>query len=363
MAITADMLLGRGLVMVTGQIGSGKTHYVVTMINEIRKTSPETTVITDITGINIEGVEYVEVGYDWHNAPVNSIVIYDEAQKQEVYSNSNRRINSDPRVTDLTTVRKEGLTIVFITQDPSFLHTAITKLVKTHYHVSNPFETREPKVFEFNKAVRQIDDKGRYQSQAVNQFTYKMPVETDALYESINVDKGAVHKKTRKRPKKFYYMVGFIVFLVAVAIPAAIWGLSIVYHFIRDSDKTAANTKTNSTTTNTSSLNTSNGAILATQAGGTVTVRKDLYDHFLRSKDYVDIVSDENIRPAMVVAINDDCKAYNRFGDVLLIDKSDCIAMSNDHSLIPRSRKSYPVAQVEQNNVALNSPASTVPSG
>lgn len=115
------------------------------------------------------------------------------------------------------------MTIVFITQDPSFLHPALTKLIKTHYHVSNPFENDKPKVFEFNKAIRSIDDKGRYQSQASNQFTHYLDPKIFPLYKSVN--DGAEHKKTRKKPKKIYYMIAFIVFMILLGIPMMFWGL------------------------------------------------------------------------------------------------------------------------------------------
>lgn len=334
MAFDPSLIIGRQLVLVTGQIGSGKTHFCVSAVQAIRLNHPEIPVYSDIAGLNIEGV--LPSPDDWHDVPVNSIVFYDEAQKLEWFSNSNRRINSDNRVTDLTTVRHDGITIVFITQDPSFLHTALTKLIKTHYHVSNPFENGKPKVFEFNRAVRAIDDKGRYQSQATNQFTHNLDKEVFPLYKSV--EDGAVHKKTRKRPKKVYYMIALVIVLLLVAIPVLFTAIKTVYGFINGSDDD---------TTVVAPSNSPMDAINPTSAvsvggEGNFIARKDLYDKFLE-KDIIDIAADENIRPSMVIQSSTDCKVYNHFGNRLMLSVEECNMMSDDPTYIPISRQPTPV--------------------
>lgn len=359
MSISADLIVGRGLVLITGQIGSGKSHFSVSVINAIREQYPDLHVFSDIDGLKIDGVQISPD--DWHNCPHNAIIFYDEAQKKECFSNSNKRINSDNRVTDLTTVRHEGMTIVFITQDPSFLHPALTKLIKTHYHVSNPFENDKPKVFEFNKAIRSIDDKGRYQSQASNQFTHYLDPKIFPLYKSVN--DGAEHKKTRKKPKKIYYMIAFIVFMVLVGVPMMFWGVSKIYHFVKGADETAMNAgnsiATEQTTASQAQTPMGEAVTVSTQNGAVLTIRKDLYDKLLPSADYNDIVNDEMLRPAMIVQTPQGCNAFNSYGDKLNLPDDDCLLMSSDHSLIPRTRKVQQVQNLSEQSqpvqtVALN---------
>lgn len=333
MSFDSSLVIGRQLLLITGQVGSGKSHLSVSAVSAIRQDHPDIPVYADIEGLNIDGV--LPSPEDWRETPANSIIFYDEAQKKTFFENSNKRINDDPRIRDLTTVRHEGKTIVFITQDPSFLHTAITKLIKTHYHVSNPFENDKPKVFEFNKAIRSIDDKGVYQKQAVNQFTHTLDKEIFPLYKSI--EDGAVHKKTRKRPNKVYYMIALAVALILITIPALYYGVKTVYSSIFE-EKTISTTNEPSGSPMDAINPTS--AVSVGQQGA--VFRKDLHNKFLPT-DTVDIASDENIRPAMVIQSSSNCRVYNHFGDRLMISVEECMIMSDDPTFIPRSRQLTPV--------------------
>lgn len=200
MSVDNGRIKGQGLVLVTGKKGSGKSHFVTNEIKYIIDNFPDHKVFADIDGLNIPGVE--KSPDSWLYAPKNSTIIYDEAQRLPWADNSSTKINSDERVREMTMIRHENKNIVLITQDPTFIHSALRKLVDVHYHISHPFKDGKPKVFKFFGAMSQIDDKGTYKNQAVEEFTYKLTDDVSKLYKSVDDD--AKHDQKKKNTQKDY---------------------------------------------------------------------------------------------------------------------------------------------------------------
>lgn len=230
--MSKDLIKGKGLILVTGKKGSGKSHFVTSQIKYIVDNYPDHKIYADIDGLNIQGVE--KSPEDWQTAEKNSTIIYDEAQRLAWCDNSSTKINSDPRVREMTMIRHENKNIVLITQDPTFIHSALRKLVDVHYHFSHPFKDGKPKCFVFSGAMSTIDDKGYYKAHAVEEFTYHLDSETSKLYKSVDDD--AKHDQKKKYPKKVIRMIIFIVLLVILGIPLGIYGIKMVFNFIAGSE-------------------------------------------------------------------------------------------------------------------------------
>lgn len=330
----ATKVKGKGLVLVTGKKGSGKSHFVTKVIADLRAKYPEHHVFSDITGMNIDGV--LPSPADWRDAPHNSTIVYDEAQLLEWADNSSTKINSDERVRDMTLIRKQNKNIVLISQDPGFIHSALRKLVDYHYHLSHPFKDGKPKCYYFHGAISQIDDKGLYKSQAMEEFTHHLDDETSKLYQSIEPD--AVHDQTRKIPKKIIYGVIFVVMLILVAIPLGIWGIKRVAGFIWGDGHTEAvnnvlNTATDgmdTITNNTFDADTVNQTPTNTELLALESKYLDAYT--------VEVANHDTLRPASIIAMGGKCRAYNKYGDGLNISTDKCLSMLDDPSTIPHPR-------------------------
>lgn len=231
--MSKDLIKGKGLILVTGKKGSGKSHFVTSQIKYIVDNYPEHKIYADIDGLSIDGVE--QSPQDWQTAEKNSTIVYDEAQRLSWCDNSSTKINSDPRVREMTMIRHENKNIVLITQDPTFIHSALRKLVDVHYHFSHPFKDGKPKCFVFHGAMSTIDDKGYYKAHAVEEFTYHLDKDTAKLYKSVDDD--AQHDQKKKYPKKIIWMIIFAVLLVLLAIPLGIYGIKTVFGFIFSSQE------------------------------------------------------------------------------------------------------------------------------
>lgn len=346
------LIKGQGLVLITGKKGAGKSHFATAQIKYIVDNFPDHPVYADIAGLNIEGVE--KSPDDWQtllneDGIANATVFYDEAQLLEWADNSNTKISSDSRIKNMTMIRHANLNIVVMTQDPTFVHSALRKLVDVHYHISHPFKDGKPKVFQFAGVMSTIDDKGAWKAHAVESFTHKLDKDTTKLYKSV--EDGASHDQKRKIPKRVLYMIGFVVAIILIAIPAGIWGIGKVYSFIGTADERSEamldNTKDSAKTITGggSAASGFNDPNMVSPEQLTKAQLDELYKKYLN--DYtVEVAAHDAIRPDSIMAANGQCRAYNMYGDGLNIPYDKCMDMLNN----PESRPHKRVAKQAMNN-------------
>lgn len=338
MSVDNGRIKGQGLVLVTGKKGSGKSHFVTNEIKYIIDNFPDHKVFADIDGLNTPGVE--KSPDSWLYAPKNSTIIYDEAQRLPWADNSSTKINSDERVREMTMIRHENKNIVLITQDPTFIHSALRKLVDVHYHISHPFKDGKPKVFKFFGEMSQIDDKGTYKNQAVEEFTYKLTDDVSKLYKSVDDD--AKHDQKKKIPKKIIYMIAFIIFLILVAVPLGFIGVKVVSNFIfgakeRGEAQMKEANKNLNIPTDTEERSVVSGFKDPSVEQGRNYVNTELHKKYL-SEYTVEVANDPAVLPAMVVASGKKCKAYNQYGDLLNVPNAKCLDMLSEKGKIPQRR-------------------------
>ena len=345
MATAANGLIkGQGLVLITGKKGAGKSHFATAQIKYIVDNFPDHPVYADIAGLNIAGVE--KSPDDWQtlldeNNIANATVFYDEAQLLEWADNSNTKISSDSRIKNMTMIRHANLNIVVMTQDPTFVHSALRKLVDVHYHISHAFKDGKPKVFQFTGAMSTIDDKGAWKAYAVESFTHKLDKETTKLYKSV--EDGATHDQKKKIPKRIIYMGIFIALLLLLGIPAVIYGIRMASSFIGGTeDRTneviggaAENVGTLNNLGNASSGFSASAANDATKL--TQSQLDELHKKYL-DEYTVEVGEHDLVRPDSIMAANGQCKAYNMYGDGLNITYDKCMDMLNNPDTRPHKR-------------------------
>ncbi|MBF2720644.1 hypothetical protein IP510_12255 [Psychrobacter sp. NG254] len=358
--VSNGLIKGQGLVLITGKKGAGKSHFATAQIKYIVDNFPDHPVYADIAGLNIEGVE--KSPDDWQtllneDGIANATVFYDEAQLLEWADNSNTKISSDSRIKNMTMIRHANLNIVVMTQDPTFVHSALRKLVDVHYHISHPFKDGKPKVFQFAGAMSTIDDKGAWKAHAVESFTHKLDKETTKLYKSV--EDGANHDQKRKIPKRVLYMIGFVIAIILIGIPVGIWGVGKVYAFIggaeERSEEMLGSTKDNTETITSggSAASGFNNPAMVNPDELTQAQLDELYKKYLN--DYtVEVGKHDLIRPDSIMSMNGTCRAYNMYGDGLNITQEKCFDMLANPDNRPHKRSSSMAANNNSNTASTN---------
>ena len=346
------LIKGKGLVLITGKKGSGKSHFATSQIKYIVDNFPDHPVYSDVAGLNIEGV--LPSPDDWQtlldaDKVANATIFYDEAQLLAWADNSNTKISSDDRIKNMTMIRHANLNIVVMTQHPTFIHPVLRHLVDVHYHISHPFKDGKPKVFEFAGCMNTIDDKGAYQAHAVETFTHKLDKDTSKLYRSVQ--DGATHDQKKKIPKRIIYMGIFIAVLFLVAVPAAIYGVSKAYSFIggakdRGDDmlKDGNNVATGKAANNVDGASGFSDPNMVNPEQLSKAQLDELYKKYL--DDYtVEVAEHDAIRPDSIMASNGRCMAYNMYGDGLNISYDKCMDMLNNPETRPKKRQRQAISQ------------------
>ncbi|MDR8246919.1 hypothetical protein FPK89_21015, partial [Acinetobacter baumannii] len=121
--------------------------------------------------------------YDWRDCPDGSIIVIDEVQLVEPYSNTKVK---DEIVMELTTHRHRGFDFYFITQAPSLLHPTIKELIGCHFHITRPYG-RTPKIYRFG-SCRQYPNTLVNKLNCEAKFDFKPQQRIFKLYKSTTID-------------------------------------------------------------------------------------------------------------------------------------------------------------------------------
>lgn len=335
------LIKGKGLSLITGKKGSGKSHFATAQIKYIRDNFPDHPVYADIAGINIDGV--LPAPEDWQtlldeNNVANATIFYDEAQLLAWADNSNTKISSDSRIKNMTMIRHANLNIVIMTQHPTFVHPVLRHLVDVHYHISHPFKDGKPKVFVFSGAMSTIDDKGLYKTHALETFTHKLDPETSKLYKSV--EDGASHDQKRKIPKRIVYMLIAVLAIILIGIPVALWGFNKVYSFIGGAkDRGAESIEQAQSNSDVITTSGASGFDMQNTDPNQLTKAQldELYKKYL-DEYTVEVASHDAIRPDSIMSMNGRCRAYNMYGDGLNISQNKCQSMLDNPETRPKKR-------------------------
>lgn len=142
---------------------------------------PVRTIYTNIKALKID---YVRANvYDWRKCPDGSIIVIDEVQLVEPYSDTKKK---DDIVQELTIHRHRGFDFYFITQSVSLLHPTIKELISVHFHITRPYG-RTPKIYRFgscrpypNTLVNKLNCEAK--------FNFKVNPRIFKLYKSTSIN-------------------------------------------------------------------------------------------------------------------------------------------------------------------------------
>lgn len=197
--------------LITATPGSGKSLTAVEIIlkylNEGRKvfTNIPLTLNEDGSYLIGEGVFPIPDHNDYRELPVGSVVIFDEAH--EIFPATGRAGSSDdPRISSLTKHRHDGYDIYFITQDATFLHHDIRKLVGTHIHLYRGHGSSVVSRYKWSHYCASPNDR-KEQERAIAE-TWRFPKDLYKYYKSSQV-----HTHKFNIPKKGIF-IGLLILAI-----------------------------------------------------------------------------------------------------------------------------------------------------
>lgn len=164
--------------LITATPGSGKTLYSIGLILDFIKEGR--TVYANINGLKIDGV--LPAPEDWRETPEGSVVVYDECQ--EMFDSTDKKVAGRDDVNALQKHRHTGHDLVLITQDPSFLHNKVRKLVGRHWHLERVFGTHNAKLYRSEKCMEKCSPALLNKA---DQTLFSYPKEHFELYQSATV--------------------------------------------------------------------------------------------------------------------------------------------------------------------------------
>ena len=341
-------ILGRSSILVTGLEGSGKSHFIMSQIKQILDTPDNEYEIylANVDGVTLVDPQFhiVDPEFSWvEDAPINSIVIYDEAGTIDRFDNTKTKINSHTDVQTLTMRRHKNVLTIFVTQDPKLVHSGLRSLIKFHFHFSNPYSSgTETKCF----VTAGVNDSSPKKT-IIEEFDHKLDPAIFPLYKSV--DEGVKHDQKPAKNKKAQLMQRIAILCFILCIPIFI-GMFYLIKKVKDDqfDTDNVNAKVNSTITDkakdfTDKANPTNGMNTAgdtnLQQNNLDAVRSlELYEQRL-PQDYRVTVNNEDLRVSGVVMMGGSCKAYNGHGEFINISQSECVNYTQVAGAMPKANR------------------------
>lgn len=215
----------------TGLNGSGKTLHCIQDIENYHKEFPNARIFTNITKLAFDYCEPLPASLNWQDTPNGSLVIYDEAQRDELFpATGTATLSNDPRIKGIAEHRKTEHDIWFITPFGTGLHFQVRKYCREHYHLYNPVGLSASTVCYWERFSNNPED--YFELQKADSRMWKWPKNLFEKYESAQS-----HKKKKLRiPLKVIVVLSGIL-LVAFLIGWAWWSGKIFFLPSPNSDK------------------------------------------------------------------------------------------------------------------------------
>ncbi len=345
------MAVNEPLRLYTGKMGHGKTlRAVYDLVNEIvldeqKPKEQQRNFYANIEGLKIDGVKYPPD--DWRELPNNSLVIYDEADLIDYYkASSNKNLSDVVRETKLA--RKRDIHIWFIVQHPNQLNVFIRRIIGEHIHARRPLGAEMTKLYFFPDVCDDPTDFLK-QKKAEKTKLFHFPKELYDVYESADV--GSDHRQKRSIPES--YIKGIIIFL-ALVIGSIYLGYS---YFSKEPQKIEQKQQVKEEEKEDKQdllqpIQPPQVEMPQVEQPPLPLVEPLAFDDFQQEQvsqlefveqKYLDpyvveVANYDTVRPVSVIKNGDDCMAWNKYGDRLILDKNKCSDLLDKPQTMPHAR-------------------------
>ena len=103
---------------------------------------------SNFTGLNLPGVQILDDPRQWQDLPAGSVLFVDEAQR---FWRSRRSGEPAPEVIAMETQRHDGVSMVLLTQQPTYLDKHVRGLVDVHRHLIRRAGLEASQVYEWER--------------------------------------------------------------------------------------------------------------------------------------------------------------------------------------------------------------------
>lgn len=196
-----------GTTLITGLRGNGKTLRAVQMMQE-EIAAGRLVYASNFDGLTLPGVIPLDDPRQWQDLPAGSVLFVDEAQR---YWRSRRSGEAAPEVIAMETQRHDGVSMVLLTQQPTYLDKHVRGLVDQHQHLIRRagFEASQSYVWERCKDEPESPANVDLSEKSVWMF----PKALYGLYASAEV-----HTIKRRIPAR-----AVMILAAVVLVPGALW--------------------------------------------------------------------------------------------------------------------------------------------
>lgn len=192
------------ITLLTGVPGNGKTLRAVWYIEQAIKAGEEV-FVSNLNGLNIEGVTDFPDPSKWEELPAGAILVVDEAQRffRAGVTERDPREDSDTfgkmvvplNIQAMETIRHAGIRLILITQSPALIHANIRALVGLHEHLVRENGKESAVVYRRSRVIDNVRSDRALASE--DHETWAYPKHCYALYKSAEV-----HTVKRTIPSK-----------------------------------------------------------------------------------------------------------------------------------------------------------------
>lgn len=193
--------------LLTGLRGNGKTLMAVSMMDEFIQAGTAV-FASNFEALTLPGVQFLDRANDWQDLPAGSILFVDEAQR---FWRSRRSGEPPSDVIAMETQRHDGVRIVLLTQQPSFLDKHVRGLVDVHRHLVRRAGLQAAQVYQWERCKEEPESPANLDLADATIWTF--PKKFFGTYKSAEV-----HTVKARLPTKLKFMA-----VAALAVLGMLW--------------------------------------------------------------------------------------------------------------------------------------------
>jgi zona occludens toxin len=167
-----------GMHLITGLIGSGKTLRAVWHIDREIKAG-RAVYVCNVNGLNLPGAIPFEDPRQWRDLPPGALLVVDEAQK---FWRARRSGEVPPELQDAETSRHDAVSMLILTQQPTYLDKHLRGLVTRHEHLYRRLGAQATTVYRWERCVE--DPNAASEKDGADQELFVYPKHLYGAYKS-----------------------------------------------------------------------------------------------------------------------------------------------------------------------------------
>lgn len=205
--------------LLTGLRGNAKTLMAVQMMDQFIKAG-HPVYACNFEDLILPGVQLLDDPHGWRDLPPGSVLFVDEAQR---FWRARRSGDPPQSIIEMETQRHDGVRMVLLTQQPTYLDKHLRGLVDVHRHLVRRAGLQASQVYEWERCRDEWDS--TQNMEAAEQSVFVFPKEYFGMYKSAEV-----HTVKPKLPMRAKLLV-----LAALLIGGLFW---YAVHKVKPSEET-----------------------------------------------------------------------------------------------------------------------------